>query len=281
MALQPQIDLLLGVAYYHADDPAKAIELLAPIVDRLPRRSLERREAEQVLGLAQSSPAASPRRSRARGDAAWARDNLELGYVLGQAYVQTQQPDTARGAFAGIFGVRARFGRRAPARRADDDPARDGASAEAELKRAVEKDPGCRRRNLLLGQIALFRGRLDEAVALTERELALNPGNAMALLAARRRLRAPGEVGRGDRGAAEVDLDQPVLQRALHPARPGLHEEGQPATAEGMLRRAIQYDPNNRSAHYLLAQLLQQAGRDEEAKREFAIAEQLQGQPGR
>jgi Tfp pilus assembly protein PilF len=53
------------------------------------------------------------------------------------------------------------------------------------------------------------------------------------------------------------------------------------ATAEAMLRRAIQYDPNNRSAHYLLAQLLQQLGRHAEAKVEFAIAEKLQGQPGR
>ncbi len=49
----------------------------------------------------------------------------------------------------------------------------------------------------------------------------------------------------------------------------------QPATAEGMLRRAIQYDPNNRSAHYLLGQLLQQLGRAEEARKEFAIAESL------
>jgi Tfp pilus assembly protein PilF len=50
---------------------------------------------------------------------------------------------------------------------------------------------------------------------------------------------------------------------------------GNLGTAEGMLRRAIQYDPNNRTAHYLLAQLLQQMGRTEEAKREFAIAEKL------
>ena len=34
-------------------------------------------------------------------------------------------------------------------------------------------------------------------------------------------------------------------------------KKGEPATAEGMLTRAIQYDPNNRSAHYLLAQLFQ------------------------
>jgi Tfp pilus assembly protein PilF len=57
-------------------------------------------------------------------------------------------------------------------------------------------------------------------------------------------------------------------------------KKGQPATAEGMLRHAIQYDPNNRTAHYLLGQVLQQAGRTEEAKREFDIAERLQS-PGR
>ncbi len=44
-------------------------------------------------------------------------------------------------------------------------------------------------------------------------------------------------------------------------------KKGQPATAEGMLRRAVEYDPNNRAAHYLLAQLLQQMGRVDEAKR--------------
>ena len=37
-------------------------------------------------------------------------------------------------------------------------------------------------------------------------------------------------------------------------------KKGQPATAEGMLRRAVEYDPNNKSAHYLLGQVLQQAG---------------------
>ena len=43
-----------------------------------------------------------------------------------------------------------------------------------------------------------------------------------------------------------------------------------------MLRRAVQYDPNNKAAHYLLGQLLQQTGRAEEARREFETAERLQ-----
>jgi len=44
-----------------------------------------------------------------------------------------------------------------------------------------------------------------------------------------------------------------------------------------MLRHAVQYDPNNKAAHYLLGQVLQQAGRAEEARKEFEIAARLQG----
>jgi thioredoxin-like negative regulator of GroEL len=89
-ALQTQIDLLLGVAYYHADDPARAVELLAPVVDRLPADSVSRREAEQVLGLSAvvigKFADAIPRLEATRK---WAPDNQELAYALAQAYVQT------------------------------------------------------------------------------------------------------------------------------------------------------------------------------------------------
>jgi Tfp pilus assembly protein PilF len=37
-------------------------------------------------------------------------------------------------------------------------------------------------------------------------------------------------------------------------------------------------DPNNYSGHHLLAQVLQQAGRQDEAKKEFDIAEQLRSE---
>src|ERR687887_2208494 len=50
-AENPLIQELLGVAYYHANDAAKAIDHLTPIVRRLAPGSLERREATQVLGL--------------------------------------------------------------------------------------------------------------------------------------------------------------------------------------------------------------------------------------
>ena len=48
-----------------------------------------------------------------------------------------------------------------------------------------------------------------------------------------------------------------------------------PGTAEGFLRRAVEYDPNNKSAHYLLAQVLRKLGHAEEAGKEFDVASKL------
>ena len=276
------VGLLLGVAYYHANDHVHAIERLAPIADRLPDGSIEQREAIQVLGLscflAGRFADAIPRLEATRQ---WAAGNAELGYVLGQAYIQTRQPDRARQTFARTFGV------------AEDSAAAHlvaaqmmirlefEALAEGELARAIEKDPKLPQAHALLGQMALFRGRLDEAISLTEREIALNPTNAMAFYQL------------GDARVRQGKLDEGIaaLQKSLwlNPFYSAPYivlgraymQKGQPATAEGMLTRAIEYDPNNRSAHYLLGQLFQRIGKVEEAKREFAIAERLQGQPGR
>jgi tetratricopeptide (TPR) repeat protein len=275
-AQQPQIDLLLGVAYYHADEPAKAVEVLAPVVDRLPADSLARREAEQVLGLSAvvigKFAEAIPRLEATRR---WAPDNQELAYALAQAYVQTQRPDSARATLASIYGVppdsaAAHLLAAQLMIRLEMEPL-----ADVELTKAVEKDARLPGANLLLGQIALFRGRLPEAVSLTLRELAISPANAMAF----------SQLGDAYVRQAKWDDAITALQKSiwLNPYYSAPYillgrayvKKAQPAVAEGMLRRAIQFDPNNRTAHYLLAQLLQQAGREEEAKREFEIAERL------
>ncbi|MGE5815801.1 MAG: tetratricopeptide repeat protein [Acidobacteriota bacterium] len=274
----PEVAHLLGVAYYHADNYPQAIATLTGLADRFPDGSIERREIVQVLGLslfvsgryADALPLLEETRR-------WASDNLELGYVLGQAYIQVEQAARARETLASVFGV---------------PPASPGAHlivaqmmirlehealAEAELKQAIEKQPDLPRAHLLLGQIALFRGRLDDSIALTRKELAISPGDAMAFYQL------------GDALVRQSNWDAAIgsLQQSLwiNPFYSGPYillgkaymRKGQAGTAEGMLRRAVQYDPNNRTAHYLLAQLLQQSGRPEEAKREFEIAERLQG----
>jgi tetratricopeptide (TPR) repeat protein len=276
------VALLMGVAYYHANDQARAIQRLEPIADKLPDGSTEKREAVQVLGLsyflAGRFADAIPRLEATRQ---WAAGNGELGYVLGQAYIQTRQPDRARQTFARTFGV------------PDDSAAahlvvaqmmirlESEALAEAELTRAIEKDPKLPQAHALLGQMALFRGRLDEAVSLTEAELALNPANAMAFYQlGDARVRQ----GKWEEGVAALQKSlwlNPFYSAPYIVLGKAYMQKGQLATAEGMLTRAIEYDPNNKSAHYLLGQLFQRMGRTEEAKREFGIAERLQGQPGR
>jgi cytochrome c-type biogenesis protein CcmH/NrfG len=165
---EARVTYLLGVALYHADQYASAIETLQGVAGSFAVGTPERREIEQVLGLslylAGRFPEAIPYLERTRS---WAAGNLELHYVLGMAYIQTQRPDAARQAFAKTFGV---------------PPDSAGAHvvtaqmmvrlemealAEAELKQALALDPRIPHANYLLGQQAIFRGRLDEGVMLT------------------------------------------------------------------------------------------------------------------
>jgi tetratricopeptide (TPR) repeat protein len=277
-AREPRVAHLLGVAYYHANDYVKAVEQLTAALPKLEAGSVERVEAVQVLGLslylAGRVAEAVPHLEQTR---AAAPHNAELAYVLGMAYIQTRQPDKARDVWARSFKVApdSAAAHLLTARmmvRAEFDEA-----AEEELKKALAKDPRLPHAHFLLGQTALFRGRLDQSVALLLKELELNPGDAMALY----RL--------GDAYSRQLKWDEAIaaLQRSawLNPYYSGPYlllgraymKKAQPAAAEGMLRRAIQYDPNNKAAHYLLGQLLQQAGRTEEARRELEIAERLQG----
>jgi Flp pilus assembly protein TadD len=269
---------LLGVAYYHANDPAHAIETLTSAVKQLEPGSLERREAVQVLGLshylAGHLAEAIPYLEEVRP---FVPDDIKLAYALGMAYAQTRQTDKARESFARTFHV-------SPTSAAAHLIAGQMMNrleledlAEAELKAALQQDPKLPEVHYLLGQIAMFRSRLDEGLALMREELAINPAHAMALYRI------------GDIYSRQMKWDESiaVLQQSLwiNPYFSGPYillgraysRTNQLEAAEEMLRRAIQYDPNNKTAHYLLAQLLQQTGRGDEAKREFAIAERLQG----
>jgi len=275
-AADPRVRVLTGVARYHANDPLPAIEGLAAVLPALPPDSAERREAIQVLGLSHYLAGhlgdAIPFLEQTR---AFAPENSDLAYILGMAYIQTRQPDRARENWARAFHVApdSAAGHLVAAQmmvRAEMEE-----MAQAELTAALKKDPRLPQANLLLGQAALFRGRFDDAIALFEKELATNPGNAMAY------------YRMGDAYTREQEWDKALgaLQRSvwLNPFFSGPYilmgkvyqAKGDRAAAEGMLRRAIGYDPNNKTAHYILGQVLQQLGRTEEAKKELEIAQRL------
>ncbi|MPZ19251.1 MAG: tetratricopeptide repeat protein [Luteitalea sp.] len=271
-----RVDALVGVAYYHADEYDKAVQQLLAIHPKLPERSAERREVEKVLGLSLHlqgrSADAVPWLERAR---AAGGDSLELSQVLAVAYLQTQQPDQVRAVLARLFGVPSDSAAASLLTAQLMIRHEHNKSAEAALEQAVMKDPKLPRAHFLLGQLALFAGRYDEAVRWTEKELEVNPSDAMAF---------------SQLGDAYVHLQKwepaiAALQRSIwiNPyysapfillGRAYMRME-QPAAAEGMLRRAVQYDPNNRQARYMLARVLQQLGRTDEAKRELAIMQKL------
>jgi len=274
----PRVAQLLGVAFYTANDHVHAIQNLTAAVDKLPKDSAPWREAVQILGLSHyilgHLAEAVPFLEQTR---VWLPNNNELAYALGMASIQTRQPDKARDSFARMFRV------------APDSPAAHLITAQmmirvefeefadAELKQALAKDPKLPQANYLLGQTAIYKGRLDEGIALMEKELAVNPGSAMAWYKI------------GDAYTRQLKWDEAIapLQKSiwLNPYYSGPYillgksylKKKQLSNAEGMLKRAIQFDPNNKSAHYLLGQVYQQTGRAEDAKREFATAEKLQG----
>ena len=274
----PRVRVLTGVALYHANDPAGAIRELMSVLPTLAPDSAEWREATQVLGLAHylagQLPQAIPFLEKTR---TFRPDSSELAYALGMAYIQTRQPEAARETWARAFHLppqspAARLLTAQMMVRAEMDE-----MAHAELTAALAQDPRLPHAHYLLGQTALFRGRLDEAVALFRKELEVSPGNAMAFYLL------------GDAYTRQRRWDDALeaLQRSvwLNPFFSGpfvlmgkaYQAKGDRAAAEGMLRRAIGYDPNNKAAHYLLAQLLQQLGRTEEARKEFDVAQRLQG----
>jgi tetratricopeptide (TPR) repeat protein len=278
----PRIAYLIGVAAYHADDYARAIAVLAPLENRFPQDSTERHEIVQVLGLscflAGHFEDAIPKLEATR---AWASTNLELAHLLGQAYLQTGRTGPARQAFARTFNVPENSAAAHLVTAQMMIRLQLEAPAEQELKQAIAKDAKLPQANLLLGQLALFRGQFDDSIALTQRELAIVPGSSAAYYQLGD---AYTRQSRWDEGIAALQQSlwlNPFYSAPYILLGKAYLQKGQPATAEGMLRRAIEYDPNNRTAHYLLAQLLQKAGRVDEAKQEFAVAERLQGQPGR
>ena len=197
--------------------------------------------------------------------------------MLGMAYIQTRQPDAARQAWARAFRLppdspAARLLTAQMMVRAEMDE-----MAQAELTAALEKDPRLPQAHFLLGQTALFRGRLDEAIALFRKELEVSPGNAMAFYRAGRRATRASAAGttRSTRCSGRSGSTRTSAAPTSSWARPTRPR----ATARR--RRACcgarsATTPTTRPRTTCSRQLLQQLGRAEEARKEFEIAERLQ-----
>ena len=271
-----QIKHLLGLAYYRKSDYGRAIEYLSVAVRQTPDGSRQYREEVQALGLSHYMLGhlreAVPYLEQL---SQWSPNNPEIAYALGLSYIQTRYPDKSRETFARLFNVPTASASAYLVNAQMMVRQQFEELAEKELRKALELDPRLPQANFLLGEMAIYHAQIDQGIELLQREIAINPAFGMAYY----RL--------GEAYTRQLKWNEAIgpLQKSiwLNPFFSGPYivlgkvylKKGDLPNAENMLRHAVRMDPNNFSGHHLLAQVLQQAGRVDEARREFEIAEKL------
>jgi tetratricopeptide (TPR) repeat protein len=201
---------------------------------------------------------------------------VDPSYVLALCYLDTRRYDDARHAFARQFGFEPES---APAYlltgrmllRHEFLPV-----AQEYAKKAAELDPRLPLSRQLLGEIALAKQDVDEAVAEFEKERDLNPlyGGIYDRL-------GDAYTRAGQYQKALQALQQAVL---LEPNSTGPYillgkvmlKQQDPVSAAMYLERARTMDPNNYMTHSLLGQAYRALGKTAEASREAETAEKLQ-----
>ena len=273
---RPLLEHLRGLGLYQKGQYQEAIEHLQQARNAPSAAPAQKLQGAQLLGLSHyflgHSEQAIPfleEFSRA------GKDTLETNYALGLCYIQAHKSDDARRAFAQMFSVPA-----------------DSASAhllnaqmmirqqfeefaDKELRTALRLDPELPQVNFLLGELAIYKADIDGGIALLKREIQVNPGFAMAYY------RLGDAYSRQSKWAEAIGpLQQSIW---LNPFFSGPFivlgkvylKTGNLTNAESILKRGLAMDVNNYSGHHLLAQVLQKAGRAEEARQEFQTAERL------
>lgn len=274
---ESQIAHLLALAYFQKNDFQKASEFFLQSAKLSAADSKQQRQAVQLLAMSYyylgQVKEAIPYFERL---VVWMPDNAETNYALGLCYIKTQNPNKSREAFSRMFAVPVETAAAYLLNAQMLMRETIEAAAEKELLKALELDPKIPQANFLLGEIAIYKAQIDAGIDYLKKEIAINPAFAMAHY----------RLGEAYTRQLKWELSIAPLQKSiwLNPLFSGPYivlgkvylKTGNLANSEGMLRRAIQIDPNNYSAHHLLAQTLQQMNRLEEAKREFEIAGKLQ-----
>jgi predicted Zn-dependent protease len=268
------VERLRGIIFYQREQFPEAIEAFtrASVQDPGDRESIEMHGVSLFrMGRA---PEALPLLEKAH--AAVERANIDPQYVLGLCYADVGRYDDARHAFAAQYGFQpdsaeayllaARlFLRREFA-----------AEAAVQARKAIAINPTLPLAHQLLGEVALARADLPEAIREFEAERKLNPLNGVLY----DRL---GDAYLRNEQYAEA---QQALNRAvlLEPSATAPYillgqtflKLKNPIQALHYLDHAAKMDPSNYITHNLLGQAYKATGQMAEANREFKLVVDLQ-----
>jgi tetratricopeptide (TPR) repeat protein len=267
----------LGVAYYKKSDYANAILSFRKALEETP----DDPEATQLLGLSLYL-GGKPRDAipyLEKVQSWYPRANVDASYILGVAYIQSQQYPEARQAFAKMFNVPPDS---APAYlfcarmllRLDFAPV-----AEEYGLKAVALDPKLPMAHYLLGELYLYQSKIDQAISQLEQEMAINPGYPNAYY----------KLADAYTRVQKFDDAERLLQRSiwLDATSTGpyillgkvLLKKGEPQVAVRALQRAISMDPGNPVPHQLLGQAYRALGQTADAEGELKQADELTRNP--
>lgn len=271
-AAQPRpkgVEHELGLAYYRTGKLIEARDafLAAAKEDPLDIESIQM-EGLALYRLGQPA-AAIPYLEQVRK---WTpHSNADANYVLGLCYLNSQQYDRARGAFAAQYGVAADSAQAYLLLGTMLMHANMPELAGQAAAKAMQLAPGLPRAHLMLGEVDLFKSDVSGAVSEFEQERIINPDNPIVydrLGDAYTRLGRYEEAQQALMKAISLDtsITGPFLQMGKV-----LLRRNDPQTALMYLKHAEKMDPANFVVHSLLAQAYRATGRQEDAARETEI----------
>jgi tetratricopeptide (TPR) repeat protein len=252
-----------GVDLYHKKDSAGAIAVLEEASKTETPGSADYRESALLIGQSYFNM------NEATKAIPWLErvgPTNEASYMLGYAYFLNHQKAESEAAFARLFDVK------------PDSAAGHLVAGQMLLKREYEKEaaeevnsalrmePKLPQAHFILGEIEIYSGHPQQGAAEMKLELAVNPDSAMAWY----------RLGDAYARLENWDAAVPSLQRSiwLNQFYSGPYivlgkcyfKQKNYANAESMLKHALEMDPQNYSATYLLAQTLSAEDKKDEAK---------------
>ena len=263
----------LGLAYYSSGSLMKAKQSFELAV----QEDASDMESVQLEGLTLyrlGQPAAAiPYLERVRG---WMPNaNADANYVLGLCYLNSRRYDDARHSFATQFGESPDSAEAYLLLGTMLMHANLEELAAEQVRKALQISPTLPLAHFMLGEVALFKSNIDEAIVEFEAERKMNPGYAPVYDRLGDAYLHVGKVSDAQQALTKaISLDTTSTGPFILMGEVLLRRQDA-RTALLYLRHAEKMDPSNYVTHTLLSQAYRRAGREDDAKRETDIASKI------
>jgi tetratricopeptide (TPR) repeat protein len=234
-------------------------------------------ESVQLEGLTLyrlGQPAAAiPYLERVRG---WMPNaNADANYVLGLCYLNSRRYDDARRSFAMQFSEASDSAEAYLLLGTMLMHANLEELAAEQAKKALQISPNLPMAHFMLGEVALFKSNIDEAITELEAERKINPGYAPVYDRLGDAYLHLGKVSEAQQALTKaISLDTTSTGPFILMGEVLLRRQDA-RTALLYLLHAEKMDPSNYVTHTLLSQAYRRAGREDDAKRETDIASKI------